>query len=239
MKRIALRPFLTAVCAAALAIGCSSLADSSSKPGELGNGGFYFSCSDAVACSKYSNDASKFPSAVSLGSTFSVRFVPKPSDGLAVHFNEAAPDRGITVQPVGEHYLSRGPSGLAAVKVGFATLTSRDAQGQLVDYVVVRIAKPDALVIYAADTSSTTPAPVDTIDLTRGERRAFRAFAQEKVSALAGTLQVEWTSSNPSVVAVESTTDGKATLVARSAGTATLTATGGTFAQNVTVAVKP
>jgi hypothetical protein len=239
MKRITMRPLVTAAFAAALSVGCSSLADPSSKPGELGNGGFYFSCSDAVACSKYSGDASKFPSAVSLGSTFSVRFVPKPSNGLDIHFNDSAADRGITVQAVGEQYISRGPSGLAAVKPGFATLTSRDAQGQLVDYVVIKIAKPDALVVYAADTSSTTPAPVDKVELTRGDRRAFRAFAQEKKSDLAGTLQVEWTSSSSSIVAIESTTDGKATLVARAAGTATLTATGGTFAQNVVVEVKP
>ena len=38
--------------------GCS-LADPGYKPGELGNGGFYFSCDDAVACTRYSNDAAR------------------------------------------------------------------------------------------------------------------------------------------------------------------------------------
>jgi hypothetical protein len=136
-------------------------------------------------------------------------------------------------------FLSKGPSGLAAVKPGFATLTSRDAQGQLIDYVTIKIAKPDSLVVYAADTSSTTATPVDKVALTRGDRRAFRAFAQANKADLAGTLQVEWVSSDSAVVAIESTTDGKATLVARAAGTATLTATGGTFAQAVPVEVKP
>ena len=93
----------------ALAAACSS-SDSGYQPGNLGNGGFYFSCDDAVACSKYSNDASKFPKAVSLGSTFAVRFVPKPSSGLDIHFNEAAPDRGITVQPIAD-FVTIGPMG--------------------------------------------------------------------------------------------------------------------------------
>ncbi|MDB4938678.1 MAG: hypothetical protein JWP87_5650 [Labilithrix sp.] len=37
-----LSPLLAALAAAALTVGCS-LSDSGSKPGELGNGGFYFS----------------------------------------------------------------------------------------------------------------------------------------------------------------------------------------------------
>ena len=65
----------TTVCLLAVMAGCS--ANSGYKPGELGNGGFYFSCDNAVSCNRYSNDASKFPEAVSLGSTFQVRFEPK------------------------------------------------------------------------------------------------------------------------------------------------------------------
>lgn len=214
--------------------GCS-LAGDGGKAGELGNGGFYFSCEDAVACDKYSNDASKFPSSVSLSSTFSVRFVPKTGSSGIV-FNESAPDRGITIQPVGD-FVSRGPKGLVAIKSGYATLASRDAQGKLVDYVVVRVARPDALVVYSADDSRSDPPRVESVDLTVGSRRAYRAFAQEKKADLAGSLQVEWTTEDPRVAVVENTTDGKATISARAAGTTNLVAVGGTFTQKIAIQV--
>ena len=87
---------------AAVASGCS-LTDSGYKPGELGNGGFYFSCSDAVACTRYSNDASKFPQLVSLGSTFEVRFVSKTNaaDDTHITFNEKGPGSRHHHQPGG------------------------------------------------------------------------------------------------------------------------------------------
>lgn len=221
-----------------LASGCS-LSDGGYKAGELGNGGFYFSCNDAVACTRYSNDASKFPQVVSLGSTFDVRFVSKTTDAdTHITFNEKAPDRGITINPVGE-YISRGPTGLVALKSGFGTITSRDAAGQLVDFVNIRVAKPDALVVYAAEDASETPARIETVTLVKTDRRTYRAFAQEKKAVLAGTLAIEWKSSNSAIVDVESTSEGKATIVARAAGSAKLIATGGTFTQEISVEVKP
>lgn len=235
------RPFLAALAAAAVAAGCSSL-DPNAKQGELGNGGFHFSCDDAVACSKYSDTAAKFPDAVALGSTFSVSFVPKTTAGLDIHFNEAAPDRGITITPISDVYVTRGVKGLVAVKSGYATVASRDASGQLVDYVVFRVAKPDALVVYSADMpTNTNPAPVGAIELSLslGDRKTFRAFAQQNEANLAGSLQLEWTSTNPLVAEVQSTTDGVATVVPRSAGSAMLVATGGTFTQQVPITVKP
>ena len=57
-----------------------------------------------------------------------MRFQTKTNSGLDIHFNESAPDRGITVAPVGD-FVSRGPKGLVAVKSGYATLASRDASG--------------------------------------------------------------------------------------------------------------
>lgn len=237
MTRYVLRPVLTALAVAALTIGCQR-DDSGYADGQLGNGGFYFSCDDAVACSEYSGDASRFPKAVALGSTFAVRFVPKASSGLDIHFDESAPDRGVTVSPISDVCVSRGVKGLAAIKSGYATLASRDAAGQLVDYVVVRVAKPDNLVVYAADESRTNPTSISTLSLASGDRRVFRAFAQDHKENLAGSLQVEWTSSNPSVIDVVSTLEGKATVVALSSGTATLQATGGTFTQLIPVEVK-
>lgn len=229
---------VTAVLGAVLfTVGCSSTNGSGYKEGDLGNGGFYFSCEDAVSCQPYSNDAAKFPKAVSLSSSFSVRFVPQASSNTVhITFNESAPDRGITVAPVGE-FVSRGPKGLVAVKSGYATLASRDASGDLIDYVVIRVVMPDALVVYDAGESTSSPRPVDKIKLATDDRATYRAFAQAKKENLAGTLQLEWTSSDPTILDVESATDGAATVVAKAPGTATLTATGGTFTQKVAVEV--
>ncbi len=221
-----------------VASGCS-LSDSGYKPGELGNGGFYFSCSDTVSCSRYSDDAKKFPQSVSLGSSFSVRFVSNTSaTDTHMNFDERAPDRGITITAVGE-YLSKGPNGLVALKPGYASVISRDAAGQLVDFVSLRVARPDALVIYAADDVRDNPDRIDTVSLAKSDRRSFRAFAQEKKQLLAGTLAVDWRSSDPTIVDIESLADGKATIVARRAGSAKLFAVGGTFEQQIPVEVRP
>ncbi|MEA2750995.1 MAG: hypothetical protein QOI41_5138 [Myxococcales bacterium] len=234
------RPFVTGLFAAALAAGCS-LSDPGLKPGELGNGGFHFSCDDAVACSKYTGSATQFPDAVALGSTFAVTFTPKSASGLDIHFNEAAPDRGITVSPVSDVFVTRGANGLVALKTGYATINSRDAAGHLVDYIVLRVAKPDALVVYSADQPTTDPVAVDAVQLSlsQGDRKTFRAFAQQNKAGLAGSLQLEWTSTNPLVAEVTSTTGGVATLVPRSTGSAMLVATGGTFTQQVPITVVP
>ena len=82
--------------------------------------------------------------------------------------------------------------------------------------------------------------PVDTVELSLsgGDRKTFRAFAQQNKSDLAGSLQLEWTSTNPLVAEVQSTTDGVATVVPRSAGSAMLVATGGTFTQQVPIKVQ-
>jgi hypothetical protein len=235
-----IRPLLTALGVAVLAAGCSS-SDPGTKQGELGNGGFHFSCDDAVACGKYTDTAQKFPDAVALGSTFAVTFTPKTASGLDIHFNEAAPARGITVSPISDVFVTRGVKGLVALKSGYATIASRDASGQLVDYVVLRVARPDALVIYSADQPASDPVAVSAVELSvsAADRKMFRAFAQQNKADLAGSLQLEWTSTNPLVAEVQNATDGMATVVPRSAGSAMLVATGGTFTQQIPITVKP
>ena len=234
-------PLLTAFVAAVIAAGCSSV-DPGTKAGELGNGGFHFSCDDAVACGKYTDTAQKFPDAVALGSTFAVTFTPKAgSSGLDIHFNDSVADRGITVSPISDVFVTRGVKGLVALKSGYATLASRDASGQLVDYVVLRVARPDALVIYSADQPTTNPVAVSAVELSvsAADQKMFRAFAQQNKADLAGSLQVEWTSTNTLVAEVVNATDAVATVVPRSAGSAMLVATGGTFTQQIPITVKP
>ena len=233
------RTFALGSLACALLAGCA-LNDSGYKPGELGNGGFYFSCDDAAACSRYSDDASKFPKDISVSSTFAVRFKPKTENSaVTIQFDDRdAVNRGITVSTIGD-FVTKGPTWLTAVKTGYTSLVARDARGFVIDYTVVRIARPDSLVVFAADEASTTPARVDKITLGLTDRRAFRAFAQKDNAELAGSLQLAWTSTDPTVVAIESAADGKATIVARRNGNATLTVKGAALEQSIPVEVAP
>ena len=219
--------------------GCSST--DGYKAGELGNGGFYFACTDAVSCARYSDDASKFPKAVSVGSSFQVRFTPKASASDSHIQFGSGENRGITIDPVGE-YISRGPNGLVALKLGYGTVTARDAAGQLVDFVNIRVAKPDALVVYdAAVEHGDTPSRIDALTMTLGQResRQLRAFAQEKNSVLAGSLAVQWSVEPKTGVVDLNDIEGEVTVTPKGAGTAKLTASGGTFSQEISVEVTP
>ncbi len=220
--------------------GCSST--DGSKAGELGNGGFYFACTDAVSCTRYSDDADKFPKVVSVGSSFQVRFTPKSSTSLNASDSNinltTGTDRGITISPVGE-FISRGPNGLVAQKLGYGTITARDAAGQLIDFVNVRVAKPDALVVYdAAVAHGETPSRIEALTMSLSDSRQLRAFAQEKNSVLAGSLAVEWSVEPKSGVVDIIDRDGEVTITPRAAGMAKLTASGGTFSQEISVEVQ-
>jgi hypothetical protein len=207
--------------------GCSAVPTSGEKPGELGNGNFYFACDDAVSCAPYSNDAAKFPKSVSLGSTFTLRFVP----------NSGVDAAGVSIRPVGE-YITSGPAGLAAMKAGYATVTSRDGAGNLIDYVSIRVDRPDALVVYAANDRATVPHALTDVTLHVGDNMTFRAFAQYKKAVLAGSLGIDWTADSRSFADLD-TADGAAALTARSPGSVSLTAEGGTFKQVLKVTVLP
>jgi len=217
--------------------GCSST--EGYKAGELGNGGFYFACTDAVSCARYSDDAAKFPKAVSVGSSFQVRFTPQSGRNDSHITFGSGDNRGITIDPVGE-YISRGPSGLVALKLGYGTISARDAAGQFIDFVNIRVAKPDALVVYdAAVAHGDTPSRIDALTMSLSRSRQLRAFAQEKNSVLAGTLAVQWTVVPKTGVVDIEDSDGEITVTPRAAGTAKLTAVGGTFTQEISVEVKP
>ena len=235
-------PFISAVIAlVAVTSGCSAT-DSGYQGGELGNGGFYLSCDDAVACASGTDDAKKFPKTVAVGSTFSVRFTNVTQSGTNIQLTNA-PDQGITIDPVGS-FITRGVQGLSGQTVGIATIAAHDAAGQLIDFVNIEVGRPDALVIYDAtdagdsDFSTTTPTIVSSLDLqSTGDTRTLRAFAQRNKTTLAGTLAIEWTSSDPSIVDIVSTDGGGATIVGKKSGSANITATGGTFTQSIEVTV--
>jgi len=213
-------------------LGCGPIDDGAYASGELGNGGFYFDCSDAVTCKNYSEGPSTFPSAVALSSTFDVRYHQVRRDGVNVEGN-------VVVSTIGTG-ISRGPSGFTAVQRGYYTLAARDSHGQIVDYITVHVQKPDGLVVYADEgASNRSPDRIEKVTLEMGKRGSFRAFARAKQETLAGMLAVEWRSSDPSVFEVVEVVAGKAVLAAKGAGTATLYTAGGTFEQSIQVEVKP
>lgn len=222
-----------------LSAGCQlNGSNSSSKAGELGNGSFTFACDDSVACNRWSGDATRFPRAVALGSTFRVSFTPRASDGLNIHINEAAADRGITVGSVGD-YVTRGPSGLAATKPGWATIAARDASGNLADYVVLRIAKPTKLAVFDGEAFGSTSPEIGSLQMKPDEQRSLRALPRTSGEDLAGEVKFDWTSIDEKVLQIVSTTTGKVNVVAKGAGTTKLVVEGASFRQELSVEVKP
>ncbi len=222
--------------AAALALGaCSSKADSPSyKPGELGNGGFVFTCDDSVACNKF-NAAAQFPNVVAQSATFKVRYVPRDAKT-----NDPGSGAGVTVSPVGTTYLSTGADGLVGLKGGIGTITARNAQGSLVEFTTIKIEKPDAIVVYDGEyTGTTTPVTIDKVRLKVGQPKTLRALSRRAGRDLAGMLNYQWSTENEAVVRVDGTTQstGKITIVGNAAGSTTITVEGGSFKQDVPVEV--
>jgi hypothetical protein len=129
-----------------------------------------------------------------------------------------------------------------ALKLGYGTVAARDAAGQLVDFVNIRVAKPDALVIYdAAVAHGETPSRIDSLTIKLGQQdsRQLKAFAQEKNSVLAGSLAVQWSVEPKTGIVDLLDSEGEVTVTPRAAGTAKLTASGGTFTQEISVEVTP
>lgn len=248
------RSFVLIACAAlaaACAAGCTPTDPTSSVQveGELGNGGFLFLCDDSVQCSKSAGDVSRFPKAIAIGATFNVRYQLKTDPSLIkITLDRSSNDQGITVQPATlasssasatkYQYISRGPSGFLGVQPGFATLVARDTKGTVVDYVTVKLQKPDAIAVYPVVSKVDPPPRVTSLDLTTGENASLRAVAQKAKQDLGGALQVDWTSDPPGLLSIAGQRGVTVTVTAKSTGTGTLTATAGGFTQTIPVEVK-
>jgi hypothetical protein len=201
------------------------------KSGELGNGDFVFHCDDGAACIPYSNDASKFPQMIATGSTFQMTFSP----------DSKAP----TVEGI-EPYFRLGPDGIAALEPGQGTIIARDNAGKIVDFISLKIVQPEGLVVYRADadvTSRQIPTPVDKVTLTIDKDASYRVIGQVGGTAdhggqpVAGSIRVDWQSSDTSVARIESYTGGVANIRAIGAGNAKLTVTGGALTTELDVEV--
>ena len=229
-----------AAAAVAFAAGCTggernpSPSSTSVQKGQLGNGGFTFRCDDSVACDRW-NNANTFPEAVALGSTFEMEFYLLDGTRGYSYLKEA--ERGTTIESVGK-YINRGASGFAAIEPGIATIASRDQKGWLVDYITVRIRKPDSLIVYDSEYKGEDPTRIQRANLeTVGDRKSFRVVAKAGVEALAGMVTVEWTSEDESIVAVEGYSKGKVTIVAMGKGSTKLHAKGASLEQELPVTV--
>lgn len=229
-----------AAAAVAFAAGCTGgernppPSSTSVQKGQLGNGGFTFRCDDSVACDRW-NNAGVFPEAVALGSTFDMQFYLL--DGTRGYSYLKDAESGTTIEPVGK-YINRGAAGFAAVEPGIATLSARDQKGWLVDYVTVRIRKPDSLTIYDSEYKGEDPTRIQRVTMAaRGDQKSFRVVAKAGVEDLAGMVTVEWTSEDDSIVAIEGYSKGKVTIVATGIGSTTLRAKGASIEQALPVTV--
>lgn len=213
--------------------------DSSYKTGSLGNGGFVFACSDGVACNLFSTGYAKdFPKdGVALGSTFNIYYVPK-DDQSQPALNTPTDALGVTVKGLAPFFVG-GTGGITATeREGFGAIVAQDANGVVADFISLEIVKPDALTIYSAADSTAKDAQDigQTFSLKVGDTHQFRAVAKRGGAILAGSLNSEWQSSDPSVFDV-ATSGGVATLTAFKAGNATLTLVSAKFTRTLAVTV--
>ncbi len=231
--------------AVAFAAGCNGNPGAGSaayKEGELGNGAFLFACDDGVACLPYSGDAKKFPTAIATGSTFDVRFVDKDQQGTSTLTVGEKKYEGIKPMPV-EPFITAEPSGgFLAKKAGYATIMARDATNTVVDYVTVKVVQPKELAVYDATATGYTAKNLTRIQSVRiglEDRRSYRVVATpgQGQDALAGSIPVEWTSDDPSIVEIESYSQRVVNIHALKSGTTTLTAAGAGLEKKLTVEV--
>lgn len=223
------------------------------KAGELGNGGFTFSCADTnTACLQpASADARTFPSGVAKGTTFRVRYVPNPGvkadinvelDDKSGSANGSAsgPTQG-SLTAVGNKFLDKGPDGFVAKASGAGSIVARDASGALIEFTTIAIKDAARLQIYEAQvgTATSTAPSVQTISIPVSQQASFRIVAQDASKQnLGGSFPADWKSGDDSIVTVDSQDHGVVNLVGRKAGTTTMTVSGLGLTMQIPVEVK-
>lgn len=239
-KALSLR---SAIVLAGALMGCNanpSPGDPAYKNGELGNGDFLFACEDGVACIPYSGDAKEFPEAIATGSNFDIRFVANGQQGTFININNQRYD-GVTLHPVAP-YVGRGPSGFTGLAPGFGTILVRDSRNTILDYVTLRFVKPDGLVVYDADYSTARgkePPRIHEINVRAGDSVRYRAATEHQKRVVAGAIIVTWTSSDTSIIDVDSYTGGVVNLRAIAPGSTKIIATGAALSKEIPVEVSP
>ena len=219
MQPVQLTALLVGALGVVFATGCSGIGHPSAtspavETGVLGNGGFTFKCDDSVACNQW-NTAKVFPKKIASGSNFDIQFALRENSGGYVYLKDA--ERGTTVDGVGK-YISRGASGFGATNPGIATVAARDSKGWLVDYITVNVVQPTSLVVYDAEYTGDDPRAIATVTMKPDESRSFRVVARHAGENLAGAIALKWESNDSSIVAIESYSRGKVTVIGQRSG---------------------
>jgi len=208
------------------------------KTGALGNGGFTFRCDDSVACDRWSNSAQNFPTKVASGSSFELNFFAKNENGvIQVNVNERPEPRGYHIEGVQSHVGKDANGKFAVTKPGVATIMARDGKGWVVDYVTFQVFAPNGLVVYDSAYKGNTPPRVQSINMKKSERKSYRAVGEINKQPLAGAFTVEWKSEQPSIVDIETISEGTATIIAKAPGTTKLVAEAAGTKEEISVEV--
>jgi hypothetical protein len=187
--------------------GCDSApTDPQKGNGELHEGEFLYSCTspaDAFCASHVPGPPSgSLPAGIALGADFVMRF-----------------DQPATTLDADAVFFDLGGDGTVhAKRAGYGAILARAANGDVIDFVNMRVHDVAGLGILGVDSSTV---------LAAGETRAVRGEPLDATTqVLAGTLAYGWETSNAAVVSVSVSDDdrihGGATLRAVAPGVATI-----------------
>jgi hypothetical protein len=170
------------------ALGACTLTPDESKSGTLGNGSFSYDCINAQ--DPYCPDASTldmqpFPSAIAYGGRFNLTYTP----------TDPTTYPSVTIQPVSSDFFVSQGDVFGALRVGTPWFVAYTQDGKVVDLTSVTVAPIAA--VQVADTAA------GSADLV-GTTHTFGATAQGALGQpLAGEVLYSWSSSDPSVAAIQ------------------------------------
>jgi hypothetical protein len=211
----------------ALLLSACSYVPNESKSGTFGNGNFSYVCinSQDPSCPNSSGFEQPFPSAIAFGGRFSVTYTP----------SEPTSYPNVDIEPVSSDFFESDGEVFGALRVGTPSFVALTQDGTVLDFTSVTV-EP----IAAIQVSDTTPA---LGPYAVGTTRTYGATAQGSLGqTLAGDVPYSWTSSDPSVVAVQTPDDQAASsrvnVLLQHGGTATLTAFTSTAQGSIVVNVE-
>jgi hypothetical protein len=208
-------PWLFAPLLGLLAIGgLGSCSPDESKTGTLGNGVFSYDCIDSQdpnCPNAAALDQQPFPSAIAFGGRFSLTYTP----------TDRTMYPNVTVGSVSSDFFASQGEVFGALRVGTPWFVALSQDGKVLDITPVNVA-PIASV-RVTDVSSSQPGFVGTM-------HTFAAVAEGGLGQpLAGAVLYSWTSSDPTVAAIQSAAgdtspSSSVSVLFAGAGQATLTA---------------
>lgn len=214
---------------ALLGLGFAALTGCSQPPevptsgnGELHQGSFVYTCSsssDAASCGP--NGAPTLPTGIALGADFGLRYEPSAAEEHAL-------------EPSASFFTVDATTGrLHTARAGYGVVLVTNDKGDVIDFVNLRVKTIATLTVAGVDPDTS---------LVVGETRTLDVTAFDAVGEpLAGTLALEWESSDPAVATVTVTdTDrslGTATVHTVAPGTARLRVVAGTTTGTISIKV--